>query len=191
MTFVNKSDGKNEDYEKMLNDFRKSFDDYKNWLDDDIKKLDDHEERLREFELELRYEIKPKDALQISDTNAKNALDGDNATYAFTANELYPWWAANMGGKYQVKKVVVINTQNPSYASRAKNLRVGLTNTAPVAGKGLELDAYTLCGEKEGLMGDGATISCPDEVSGQYLIVQLKTTSLLLLAEVKIYGYKI
>ena len=141
-------------------------------------------------------EIKPVEVLQISSVNiptfgndavADFAIDGNEGTYTHTDNATNPWWAADMGGIYQVNTVVITNQKGPS--TRSLNLRVGVTNTKLVSGQNLALDAYTLCEQKPGLMGVVGIVSCPDGVTGQYLIVQFKTTNYMNIAEVNIYGY--
>ncbi len=141
--------------------------------------------------------IQPIEAFQIStyeddeNNDAKVAIDGKENTVTNTDKHTNPWWCADMGGIYHVTNVVVINRKvgKIDVINRAMNLRVGVTNTKPVVGKTLELDAYTLCGEKPGLMGKDEIINCADGVSGKYLVVQFKTKDFMNIDEVKIYGY--
>ena len=39
-------------------------------------------------------------------------------------------------------------------------------------------------------MGKIAIVSCPDGVSGQYVVVQFRTSDAMNIAEVEIFGYK-
>ena len=144
---------------------------------------DDYEKRFQEIELKLPShgkvdtpevsEIKPVDVFQISiyrDTyGAELAIDRDEDTHMTTNSHTNPWWCADMGGIFHVKRVVITNINNDRYTYRATNLRVGVTNARPVIGQSLALDAYTLCEEKPGLMGKIGIVTCPDGVSGQYL----------------------
>ncbi len=90
-----------------------------------------------------------------------------------------------MGDIYYVSRVVITNRPAGFY-ERSTNLRVGVTNTRPVVGQGLALDAYTLCGEKPGYMGKVGIVNCPGGISGQYLVVQFETADSLNITEVKI-----
>ncbi len=163
---------------------------------DHIKRLHDHEKRLRDIEQHLEIsEIKPVGAFQISIFHPglylpEAAIDGNLYNFQHTALHTNPWWVADMGGIYQVTSVLVTNRKN-CCADRAKNLRVGVTNTAPVPGQNLTLDAYTLCEEKPGLMGVDALVTCPGDISGQYLVVQIRTENWMNIAEVKMYGFEI
>ncbi len=65
-----------------------------------------------------------------------------------------------------------------------------MTNTRLITGQSLSLDAYTVCAERPGLMGHFRVVGCPDDISGRYLIVQIMTTNIMNIAEVKIYGFK-
>ncbi len=191
LTFTNKSDGTNEDYERKFDDLE--------------KKVDDHEKRINNVEPEVITrpeveEIKPVDAFQISIYGgygfAEKALDGDDNTYMLTKSHQNPWMALNLGGfyrSYHVTRVVITNIKliGANGSARSQNLRVGVTNTRPTVGQALALDAYDLCEEKAGQMADVETVYCPDEVSGRYLIIQFQTTNYMNLAEVKIYGYEI
>ncbi len=158
---------------------------------DDEKRLQNIEGKTQEVS-----EIKPVDALKISNTDeryvADNAIDGDQNTAISTKSLPNPWWCADMGGIYHVKRVVITNilSEHDSVIERARNLRVGVTNMRPAVGESLAMDSYTLCGEKPGLMGKVGIVNCPDGVSGQYLIVQFKTTNHMNIAEVKIYGFE-
>ncbi len=148
--------------------------------------------------------IKPAKAFQISTyknnyyktDGAEVALDGNENTWMHTGFHTNPWWCADMGDIYHITRVEVINRKvswpqtSVSSFNRARNLRVGVTNTMPVVGEDLDLDAYLLCGEKPGLMGKSANVSCPNEVFGQYVVVQFNTTDVMHISEVKIYGYK-
>ncbi len=49
------------------------------------------------------------------------------------------------GSPYNITKVVITNGPTPSYSL---NLRVGVTNTRPLEGAKLDLEAYTLCIEE-------------------------------------------
>ncbi len=173
---------------------------------DETKMNDDYEERLQKLEEKLKIqgktytptisEIKPVEVLQISNYRgngggvAEFAIDGDEETFTLTEKEIHPWWCADMGGIYHVNRVVVINRDDVR-SERSINLQVGVTNTKPVVGQKLALDAYTLCKEKPGLMGEVGSVSCPDDVSGRYLVVQFKTENWMNIAEVNIYGYEI
>ncbi len=187
--------------------------------DDEIKRLDNYEKRLQVIELQLKTqasdidgttpsntpdngtptisEIKPANAFQIStftgdgpsyNTRAETAIDGNENNWTHTEIHTNPWWAADMGGIYHVKTVMITNRLG-YYARRSVNLRVGVTNTSPVVGQSLALNASTLCGEKPGLMGEIGVVTCPDHVSGRYLIVQFQTKEYMNIAEVKIYGF--
>ncbi len=188
LTFTNKSDGTNEDYERKFDNLE--------------KKVDDHEKRINNIEPEVITrpeveEIKPVDAFQISTFTTRfvtEALDGDDNTYMHTNSHQNPWMALNLGGiyrSYHVTRVVITNIKVSGAIARSLNLRVGVTNTRPTVGQALALDAYDLCEEKTGQMADVETVYCPDEVSGRYLIIQFRTTNYMNLAEVKIYGYGI
>ncbi len=178
----------------------------------EIERLDDYEKRLDDYEKELRdikpkilvqtlefSEIKPVDVFQISNFPSESgtkarvqsefAIDGYEDTIIHTDKHTNPWWCADMGDIYHVKVVVITNRKEAWY-ERSRNLRVGVTNTKPVVGQNLTLDAYTLCDKKPGLMGVVGIVSCPDEVSGQYLVVQFKTDDFMNIAEVKLYGFK-
>ena len=141
-------------------------------------------------------ELKPVEVFQISAYSntgvAERAIDGDEDTNMHTNSHTNPWWCADMGAIYQIKTVFITNRKEGSAGSlaRSTNLRVGVTNTRPVVGQILALDAYTLCGEKPGLMGTVGIVSCPEGVTGQYVIVQFKVTNYMNIAEVKIYGFK-
>ncbi len=164
---------------------------------DHIKRLHDHEKRLRDIELQLEtpeiLEIRPVEAFQISIFHPglylpSAAIDGNLNNFQHTERHINPWWCAKMDAEYHVTSVVITNRKN-CCADRATNLRVGLTNTAPIVGQNLSLDAYSLCEEKPGLMGSVAFVSCPDDISGQYLVVQFRTENWMNIAEVKIYGF--
>ncbi len=174
-------------------------------IDDQNKRLDEYLKRIQLVEQQLNIrgdtekpevsEIKPLDAFQISVRDAKPAdlaLDGNDDTHMYTEKQANPWWCADMQDIYYIKRVIIININlNGEPQTRANYLRVGVTNTRPVVGENLALDAYTLCGYKPGLMGLVGIVNCPDDVSGQYLIVQFGTNNYMNIAEVKIYGYKI
>ena len=87
---------------------------------------------------------------------------------------------------------MVTNRKQGSWISlsRSTNLRVGVTNTRPVVGESVDLDAYELCQEKPGYMGAVGIANCQDDVSGQFLIVQFNVTRCMNIADVKIYGFK-
>ncbi len=179
--------------------------------DDQNKQLDEHEKRLEIIEQQLNSqgkvetpdvsEIKPVDAFQISthtaapgrDDSAQQAIDGSDDTFMHTPSHTNPRWCADMQGIYHIKRVIVTNINKDAHGpahARAINLRVGVTNTRPQVGENLALDGYTLCEEKPGFMGPVGIVNCPDGVSGQYVVVQFKTTDFMIIAEVKIYGYK-
>ena len=204
MFSIDKSDGMNDDEIKRLDDFEKRLQDIELKTpgmctpeSSHIKPVDVVAKVYQTLELTLQTQpLEPVDVFQISNypagthlDRASFAIDGDIETAMHTLKHTNPWWAADMGGNYHVKIVVITNRQDV-YANRALNLRVGLTNTSPVVGQNLALDAYTLCHQKPGLMGVVGIVSCPDEVSGQYLIVQFKTTEYMHIAEVKIYGFE-
>ncbi len=176
--------------------------------DDEIKEFEDLKKRIQNIELQVKApgndnappvtEIMPVDVFQISvyqDSTGKypsqRAIDGNEATFMHTGKHTNPWWCADMGGIYHVTRVTVTNVPAPQHSVRATNLRVGVTNVRPEVGKSLALDAYTLCEEKPGLMGKIGIVQCPDGVSGQYLVVQLRTTTWMHFTEVKIYGFEI
>ena len=100
-----------------------------------------------------------------------------------------PWWCADMGANYHVKRVVLRNRQD-SCQERAQNLRIGVTNTRPVVEQDLALNAYSLVGEKPGQMNQVEVVGCSDEVSGRYLVVQFNITEYMNIAQIKIYGYE-
>ncbi len=97
-----------------------------------------------------------------------------------------------MGGIYHIKRVVVTNRKQGHWTSlsRSTNLCVGVTNTRPVVGESVDLDAYDLCDEKPGYMGPVGIAKCQDDVSGQFVIVQFNVTECMNIAEVRIYGFK-
>ncbi len=171
---------------------------------DEIKKLYDHEQRLQIIEKRTPIPtadspatiITPVNAFQISTfqdpTNkiifsADRVIDGNVDTVMYTSHATNPWWCADMGGIYHVTRVEVTNCYN--FVERSQNLRVGVTNTKPQVGKTLYLEAYTLCEERRGQMGKIAIVQCQG-VSGQYLVVQFRTSNPMNIAEVRIYGYK-
>ncbi len=169
----------------------------------------DHQNRIQDLEkqwknigqygsvtgpVEIR-EIKPIDAIQVSTTKSDDkefpanlATDGDADTFMNSNFFTNPWWCADMGAIFHVTRVVVVNRQNCCW-ERA-NLRVGVTNTKPVVGRSLALDAYILCEEIPGFMGEIGIVSCPNGVSGQYLVVQFKVPSVMSIGEVEIYGFE-
>ncbi len=174
---------------------------------EEVKRFDDLEKRMQNIELQVKTpgndnappvtEIMPIDVFQISVYQDRNgqypfqrAIDGNEATLMHTNSHTNPWWCADMGGIYHMSRVTVTNVAS-QYSVRATNLRVGVTNVRPEVGKSLALDAYTLCEEKPGLMGKIGIVQCPDGVSGQYLVVQLRTTTYMHFTEVKIYGFEI
>ncbi len=207
MFVINKSDDKFDDQEKriqtleeLLENIRKNGTGGVNETD----RLDDHEKRLDMLEQQLRMqeipEIHAVGAIQIS-THTSNsgiklaaelALDGNEDTYMHTESHTNPWWCANMGEIYHAKKIIITNIRQGSDGTRARssNLRVGLTNTRPVVGQSLAFDAYTLCEYNTGLMGPVGIVTCPNGVSGQYVVVQFVVNDYMHIAEVKIYGYK-
>ncbi len=184
LTFITKSDGKNGDLEKRMHNIEEKL------------KSTSHPPTI--------IEIDPVDAFQMSNYRAwlqdnpnaaDRAIDGAEYTFQSTEKEVNPWWCADMGAIYHVKRVIVTNrrenqTEHMHVHDRAKNLRVGVTDMRPEVGESLALDAYTLCEEKHGLMGAVGIVNCPDDVSGQYLIVQFRTENWMHVAEVEIYGVK-
>ncbi len=138
------SDATNDDYEKRIQDIE--------------GKNDDYEKRIQEIELKLKShgevdapevsEIKPLDAFMISNHlnkyGAELVIDKDEGTYIVTNRHTNPWWAADMGGIYNIKRVVIINRKD-GWTERSTNLRVGVMDRRPVVGQNLALDAYTLC----------------------------------------------
>ena len=188
---VNTSVGKNDNEMKMPELAQKmiSCNTSSVMNNDEVMRLDDDDvdKLLQDIEQELKthdkdgspeiVEINPVEAFQIStyasNNKAEVAIDGNEDTYMHTNRHTNPWWAADMGVNYHVAGVVVINrkispSSSVSNVARARNLRVGVTNTRPVVGESLAVDAYTLCEEKPGLMGEVRIVSCPDEVSGQW-----------------------
>ncbi len=171
---------------------------------------DDYEKRLQDIELQITNlgkdsspeisEIKPIDAFQISTYQesysgtheAQLAIDGNEDTIVLTKHETNPWWCADMGGIYHVARVVITNRRDECEhcLQYSTNLRVGVTSTRPVVGKSLAFDAYTLCEEKAGYMGKVGIVHCPDEISGQYLVLQFRINQKLNVGEVKIYGHE-
>ena len=181
----------------------------------DAKRLDEHDKMLQDIMNQLNTapqgnegatpkisQIKPVGAFQISIyTDAHNvqypgesAIDGSITTSMHTNSHANPWWCAEMSGIYHITRVVVTNNycrQDDSHCiNRSTNLRVGVMNTRPVVGQNLDLNAYTLCEEIAGPMGAQRIVSCPDGVTGRYLVVQFKITEYMHLSEVRIYGYK-
>ncbi len=179
-------------------------------------KLDDHDQRLHA--LEGRYaevttaepttivKIKPVDAFQISthyfpsypDGLATHAIDGNlepdyfkgSCTHTGSESEQNPWLAVYLGKSYHVFMVVVTNRGDESWGDRSKNLRVGVTNVKPEVGQNLDINSYTLCGEKPGLMGKIGIVRCSEGVAGRYVIVQFRTTNYMNICEIEIYGYE-
>ncbi len=159
---------------------------------------DDMQEQTPSGEIDNKKlcEIKPVDVFQINnypDTDlgshtAEAAIDGQKETHMHTNYSINPWWCADMGGVFHVKMAAITN-RHDCCQERSENLRVGVTNTKPVAGQNLDLNAYTLCEERPGLMGDDSIVKCPDGVTGRYLIVQLRTTTWMHIAEVNLFGY--
>ncbi len=166
-----------------------------------FKKLDETIDRVQLIENKLATpelkEIKPLEAFQISDLSSSGqkaalAIDEDLETATHTKSHLNPWLTVDMGKKYHITRVVVTNWKiknRPDVVNRATNLRVGVTNTRPVVGGNLPLNAYALCGEKPGLMGEVGDFTCQNNVSGRYLVVQFQITSWMNIAEVQIYGF--
>ncbi len=144
------------------------------------EKLDDHEKKLQDALKELKLtEIKPVNAIQINTYSGSYgrddlAIDGKIDTCVSTKFTRNPWWCADMGDTYHVGKVIVKNN-NCYTLSPTPKLRVGVTNTRPVVGRSLSLNAYTLCGEKHGEVEKVTNVHCPDGVYGQYLIIQYRS----------------
>ena len=176
-------------------------------LDVAITRLDEYQNRLQKLEQQLNIqdnienseisEIRPAHVFQISVHTtypAQLAIDGSADTYMHTNKETNPWWCADLQNIYHIKRVVVTNikgsSNNVHYIARSTNLRIGVTNTTPVVGENLAFDAYTLCEYKPGYMGAVGNVTCPDGVSGQYVIVQFGVHNYMTIAEVNIYGYK-
>ncbi len=143
--------------------------------------------------------IRPVNVFQINTRGnglATKAIDGNpNADYTkgsctHTESVVNPWWCANLGSIYHVSRVVAVNRNDGGVETRALNLRVGFTNIMPVVGQPLALDAYTLCAEKPGLMGEVGVVNCPYTFSGRYLVVQFRTTNYMHVCEIEIYGYR-
>ncbi len=143
--------------------------------------------------------IRPVDAFQINTRGnglATKAIDGNpNADYTkgsctHTESVVNPWWCANLGGIYHVNMVVIVNRNDVDDGTRGTNLRVGITDIKPVVGQPLDIDAYTLCEEKHGVMGEIGVVNCPDTFFGRYLVVQFRTTNYMHVCEIEIYGYR-
>ncbi len=186
-----------------------------NTSEPDAKRLDEHDKMLQDIIKQLQTasqgneglipkisQIKPVGAFQISVyTNPTNneqlpgerAIDGDMTTIMHTNHHANPWWCGNMGEIFHVTEVVVTNNycrQDDSHCiNRSTNLCVGVMNTRPVVGQNLDLNEYTLCEEIAGPMGAQRIVSCPEGVTGRYLVVQFKITEYMHISEVRIYGY--
>ncbi len=179
-------------------------------LNAEVKRLDEYQKRLQIIEQRLNiqddaekpdvYEIRPGDVFQISvhtDSHGRkypagNAIDSNDDTFMHTQRHTNPWWCADMQDIYHIKRVVVTNRKEVSQGvlDRSTNLRVGVTDTRPQVGKDLALDSYKLCAAEDGTMGPVGIVDCPDNVSGQYVIVQFEITEVMNIAEIQIYGYR-
>ncbi len=188
LTIINKSDEENKRLDELEKRFEAIEQEQKNQSKDDTPQIS---------------EITPVDAFQISNyvgndqsNVAELAIDGDVDTQMHKNSHTNPRWAADMGGIYHVKRVIVTNVRlgmghtEAAINRRSTNLRVGVTNTKPVVGEDLALDAYTLCEEKPGYMGAVGNVTCPDGVTGQFVVVQFRMTEYMHIVEVKIYGFE-
>ncbi len=143
--------------------------------------------------------LMPVDAFQISDYpvgngGAEKAIDGNkdpnynNNGCTHTHQATNPWWCAQLDALYEISSVAIVNRGDAS-AERAYNVRVGVSNTAPIVGQILDPDSYILCGEIPGEMGPTGLIQCAGNVIGQYVIVQtIISNNYLHLCEVTISG---
>ena len=72
---------------------------------------------------------------------------------------------------------------------------IGVVYEIPSANQNIPLNSYPVCKYYEGPIGNGATetLTCDQLISGQYLIIQLNTATLvpLTLCEVQVFGGKV
>ena len=115
-----------------------------------------------------------------------NCIDGKKDTICkTTGGESHPWIALQFPMSVDFTKVVIINRQDRC-GERMKNMRLTATDNLPVSSShfsGGNLFAYF-----QGHSSTGRTEEFTGSASGSVLVIQMRNTPYINLADIKVYG---
>ena len=111
------------------------------------------------------------------DGDTNGAWSGDSVTH--TAFEAQPWWQVDLGDSYDIDEIVIWGRTDSSAASRLSDYDVFIFDDS---------SQDPVWSNYQADYPDPMVSLNPGGIAGQYVVVQLRGTDALSLAEVQVYG---
>jgi len=110
------------------------------------------------------------------DDNTNGAYNGDSVTH--TATEAQPWWQVDLGDSYDIDDIVIWGRTDICCQGRLSDYDVFIFDSS---------DTLVWSDYQADYPDPSVTLN-PGGITGQYVVVQLRGTNALSLAEVEVYG---